>query len=634
VGANGATLRAPDGRIELTIPAGALAATVQIQVLTADTAGLPAHAIPQAVFSFLPHGLQFAQPVQLRLALPADTLAADDPPDAVGIAYLNPGEPVQDVEGSAADDDRAHASASIAHFSRIGLIRRTPQNPISITPPDGGACPSGTHDVCAALAARGWDAIAPPDAGCSPPPNAQPILCRPQCVRDGTNPDPPCEVFVTGATQDQCPPGPGCCLRTSSRESDTANESFICTWAEGSDFSRDQTCPSARARTECGPSPCAPGLNLHWTCHSLGGAWCQCNRISGVYIGTQCPTSNTLPSGTPCAGSCCINNAGGCNDPVGACIDYCCTGARSAYTGALCVANCMSNCSAGATFPGLCPLTRPDGGFNIDCHNAVDYRTCLAGGITATPPAALPAACTQITTYSCNSATPPTPCSFNPATHAWDCTCNGGNDVPYCGDIWTPCCNPGLFCSVDDGCGPCMFCDRNIGPSGMCVWQGGNPACVPPGEDWCNSATTAAPPGCTQSGTCLWGTAAFTCTGPCRCRPQGSNCPETYTVTYWQDGRIGTDRACCDVSLCMDGGADGGTAPDGGTAMVDAGTTMVDAGVFDAGFPMIDGGSAAFDAGAPLPDAGFVYPDAGTTEVPDAGPPPDAGFVFLDAGTY
>ncbi|MGH7271190.1 MAG: hypothetical protein ACREJ3_12250, partial [Polyangiaceae bacterium] len=52
---------------------------------------------------------------------------------------------------------------------------------IAIAPPTmpgtaSAGCPSGYHDVCAGVAAVGWDAIAPSGSTCSKPPNAQQIM--------------------------------------------------------------------------------------------------------------------------------------------------------------------------------------------------------------------------------------------------------------------------------------------------------------------------------------------------------------------------------------------------------------------------------------------------------------------------
>ncbi len=129
LGADGGVLRSADGKLHLTVPAGAMSASAMISIRVAevsDDAG-----VIGVAYDLQPSGLSFASPVQLTFEVPASIdLDTSDDPDA--------GEPelvlVHREEGGAwraldtqlvlAEANRVEAATS--HFSVYGLRRIPP----------------------------------------------------------------------------------------------------------------------------------------------------------------------------------------------------------------------------------------------------------------------------------------------------------------------------------------------------------------------------------------------------------------------------------------------------------------------------------------------------------------------------
>ncbi len=388
--------------------------------------------------------------------------------------------------------------------------------------------------------------------GCMAPQGGE-VICSPQCESD---PRTACNVFVVGATQDQCPPEPGCCMRTSSPEDDHSSESHVCSLASKG-VSHETSCPSRTSSAgECGASPCqdsTTGQKVNWTCHSLGGAFCQCNMIKGTYIGTQCPTDSGRGDGNACPGNCCVWNAGTCNDPVGPCLNrYCNTGDlwESKQVG-----ECISTCNESGPHYDADKCRQmigdpPGGGtWNANCHNGIDYNTCFQAGLTQ-------GAC-NIAPKACKAGDPQPSCTHGPNGQL---LCNCGPDVPYCGDLETACCAYNA-CGANDGCGPCMTCKKNVSlptgqPSatGVCVYDpAANPGpgqCVHPQIDWSESISewhfwlTDLPPNC------RWIAGGVECAHTCSCAPFNTGCPNQETVTYGSFLDSKTTTPCCAIDLC------------------------------------------------------------------------------------
>jgi len=117
IGAAGGSLTSPDGRLTLTVPPGALAAATEI------TIGEPAATLPAAVkaigadrvYRFEPAGLVFAQPVTVRLALPAS------PQVAIALLHSTGSweTPLSQTLTMAADGRML--TAQLGHFSELAV---------------------------------------------------------------------------------------------------------------------------------------------------------------------------------------------------------------------------------------------------------------------------------------------------------------------------------------------------------------------------------------------------------------------------------------------------------------------------------------------------------------------------------
>jgi hypothetical protein len=114
VGAAGGSVASPDGKLTLTIPAGALGNSTEITITEVSPANVPAHLQASGVdrvFKLEPAGLQFAQPATLSVTLPA----ADTP----ALLFLDSGNTIE----AAADQSVVVAAAGrvlsgqIGHFS-------------------------------------------------------------------------------------------------------------------------------------------------------------------------------------------------------------------------------------------------------------------------------------------------------------------------------------------------------------------------------------------------------------------------------------------------------------------------------------------------------------------------------------
>ncbi|MCC7541074.1 MAG: hypothetical protein IT379_32950, partial [Deltaproteobacteria bacterium] len=359
------------------------------------------------------------------------------------------------------------------------------------TGPAAGACPPGQIDACA-----GFDLSRLQDNQCYLPDLADmhPLVCSRHCVPADAPPSQRrCPLYVAGATQDQCPNAPGCCMRLSTRSGDMGAEGRICELAAnvgGNCPAGADECGAASSVAGTTDTMCAAFLGQHFdvTCHSLGGAWCQCNGVhDAAFIGTQCPTDAT---GAPCRnladrpGTCCVNNANpGATDPVQSCVDAFC-GANIGIPIPI-VPGIPAPVVPIPDSAGVAQCMYFAGQGNLDMHNAVDYQQCLGRGIVA-PGVALPPSCGFAAGANVGPPLPggPVTCTPNAATGGLDCAC--GPDVPYCGDNFTPCCAQ-TYGGRTDGCGPHQRCDRGLGPQGgpgMCVPVANDCSAFSPFDDW------------------------------------------------------------------------------------------------------------------------------------------------------
>ncbi|WDT79048.1 MAG: hypothetical protein MPW14_18110 [Candidatus Manganitrophus sp.] len=78
IGTDGGTVTSADGMVTLTVPAGALGNTETIVIRSIHPASLPPElAGAELAWELRPDGLQFAQPVQVSVALPESPAQAD-----------------------------------------------------------------------------------------------------------------------------------------------------------------------------------------------------------------------------------------------------------------------------------------------------------------------------------------------------------------------------------------------------------------------------------------------------------------------------------------------------------------------------------------------------------------------------
>lgn len=126
--ASGGTIAAINGAVNLSVPDGALSEEVGITIQPAETFPSDPGLLPGTVFDFGPNGLEFAEPVEVRIrydvtALPTGTLEAE-----LRLHKLIAGT-WQQLPGSNVDV-MAHEVVGVVHdFSRHGVVRATCPNP-------------------------------------------------------------------------------------------------------------------------------------------------------------------------------------------------------------------------------------------------------------------------------------------------------------------------------------------------------------------------------------------------------------------------------------------------------------------------------------------------------------------------
>jgi hypothetical protein len=118
IGTQGGTLQATDGHAAVTIPAGALAASVNVTVAAAPSA--PTGAVGTA-WSFGPDGTTFAAPVKLELDIDASAMPAGVDPSALTVARLENGQ-WNPLVASFVDPGTGKAVALTQHFSVYAVV--------------------------------------------------------------------------------------------------------------------------------------------------------------------------------------------------------------------------------------------------------------------------------------------------------------------------------------------------------------------------------------------------------------------------------------------------------------------------------------------------------------------------------
>lgn len=114
IGSAGGTLSSPDGRVTLTIPAGALAANTTISIQPIENTA------PNGIgssYDFLPNGQQFAKPITVTLRYTEAEMTGTDP-GLLAFGYQNSQNAWAGKTGLQVDKAAHTVSAQIRHFSR------------------------------------------------------------------------------------------------------------------------------------------------------------------------------------------------------------------------------------------------------------------------------------------------------------------------------------------------------------------------------------------------------------------------------------------------------------------------------------------------------------------------------------
>jgi hypothetical protein len=109
----GGTIFSDDGRTELIIPPGALSDPITISIQTINST-LPLSLA--GAYRLEPNGLQFEQPVTIRIHY-TDEQVANSSPEILFIGYQDPSDVWRALKDSHVDMDSKTISASISHFS-------------------------------------------------------------------------------------------------------------------------------------------------------------------------------------------------------------------------------------------------------------------------------------------------------------------------------------------------------------------------------------------------------------------------------------------------------------------------------------------------------------------------------------
>ncbi|WP_144051854.1 hypothetical protein [Fibrisoma limi] len=120
IGPEGGTLSTADGRIRLTLPAGAIdkATTISIQPITNHTP----NGVGQS-YRFMPDGLQFKKPATLTFHH-TESDVEDSAPSALGVAYQRTNKIWYAVPGKQVDTQKREVSVAMPHFSDWSLFEQ------------------------------------------------------------------------------------------------------------------------------------------------------------------------------------------------------------------------------------------------------------------------------------------------------------------------------------------------------------------------------------------------------------------------------------------------------------------------------------------------------------------------------
>lgn len=143
----GGTISLAGGRVQLTVPAGAVTSNVLITATPATTAPASGLLVSGSALSFAPGGLTFAQPVTITADVSALAL-----PDGVRGRELRlhrvNGAGWEEVPGSTANAAGTSVTASLASLQTIGLVA-LPVTSVLIGKPNGSIVVGGTVQLLA-----------------------------------------------------------------------------------------------------------------------------------------------------------------------------------------------------------------------------------------------------------------------------------------------------------------------------------------------------------------------------------------------------------------------------------------------------------------------------------------------------
>ncbi|HUX90260.1 MAG TPA: hypothetical protein VMV48_06170 [Gallionellaceae bacterium] len=129
IGATGGSVATPDGKITLTIPAGALAANTLIGIQPITNT---AHGGLDAGYRLTPDGQTFAQPVALKFAYTAQDLAGSDPA-ILGAAYQTSTGYWKWLGTPTTDSIAKTMTISTTHFTDFSMVQGYRLQPLSKT---------------------------------------------------------------------------------------------------------------------------------------------------------------------------------------------------------------------------------------------------------------------------------------------------------------------------------------------------------------------------------------------------------------------------------------------------------------------------------------------------------------------
>ncbi|MCF3109445.1 hypothetical protein LL912_11725 [Niabella sp. CC-SYL272] len=137
IGPAGGTLQSADGRLHITIPAGAVSANQGFSIQRITNTNI---AGTGSAYRLLPHGVPFSKPVTLSFQY--DTLVFEGTaPEAVGIAYQDE-QGVWWGQGAAKDATANTLSVSTTHFSDWSLFKA-----FTLYPTSGAVNPGQTQEL-------------------------------------------------------------------------------------------------------------------------------------------------------------------------------------------------------------------------------------------------------------------------------------------------------------------------------------------------------------------------------------------------------------------------------------------------------------------------------------------------------